>query len=59
MKWMNDNKASILEGGAPLGKRSALMLQVFQYNTNFGATLCASRRAAIVSKCLLTWFSCA
>ena len=20
MKWMNDNKASILEGGAPLGK---------------------------------------
>jgi len=37
MKWMNDNKASILEGGAPLGKtKRADATGVSDTNNNIG-----------------------
>jgi hypothetical protein len=45
MKWMNENKASILEVGPHWAKRSALMLQVFQTRrTTSAATLACKQK---------------
>ena len=46
MKWMNDNKASILEGGAPLGKtKRADATGVSDTKNNIGGYYRASRNA--------------